>query len=450
MRHEAQESHDSSPSSTQMAELVEKCLTEAHSRGATSAEAGAAHDIGLTVRVRLGEVETVEYQRDRSIGVTVYFGQHKGSASTADFSPSALRETVDAACRIARFTSEDPYSGLADPALLAKEFPDLDLDHPWALTPEGAIDLATAAEVAARNEDKRIINSEGAECSTHRSLRCYGNSHGFLGTVASTSHSISCVVIAGADGEMQRDWWYTTGRAGTDLGDPRHVGTIAAQRALRRLGSRKLTTRRAPVLFSAEVSRSLFSHLLSAATGSSQYRKSSFLLDAKGSRVLPASITVTEVPHLPRGPGSRAFDSEGVATRQGDLVRDGILQDYLLDSYSARRLGLVSNGHAGGWTNILVSGQGSQEALIARMGTGLLVTELMGQGVNMVTGDYSRGAAGFWVENGEIAYPVEEITVAGNLRDMLETLVQVGEDRDTRYSMQVGSVLMDDLAIAGG
>ncbi len=450
MRHETQELHDSSPSSTQLAELVASCLGEARSRGATAAEAGAAHDLGLTVRVRLGEVETVEYQRDRSIGVTVYFGQRKGSASTADFSPAALRDTVDAACRIARFTSEDPYIGLADPALLANEFPDLDLDHPWALSPEGAIALATEAEIAARNADIRIINSEGAECSTHRSLRCYGNSHGFLGSSASTSHSISCVVIAGADGEMQRDWWYTTGRAGSDLGAPEEVGRIAAQRALRRLGSRKLTTRKAPVLFAPEVSRSLFSHLLGAATGSSQYRRSSFLLDAKGSRVLPSHITVTEDPHLLRGPASSAYDNEGVTTRRSDLVRDGILQDYLLDSYSARRLGLVSNGHAGGWTNILVSGQGSQGDLLARMGTGLLVTELMGQGVNMVTGDYSRGAAGFWIENGEIAYPVEEITVAGNLRDMLGTLVQVGDDRDPRHALQVGSVLMDDMAIAGG
>lgn len=426
-----------------------ECLAEAKAHGASACEAAASFEEGLSVGVRLGEVETVEYQRDRAVGVTVYFGRRKGSASTADFSPSAVRETVAAACRIARHTAEDPHVGLADPALLATDIPDLDLDHPWPLTPEGAIAMATRAEGAARAADARIVNSEGGSCTSHRGFRCYANSDGFVGHAAGTHHAISCVVIAAQDGAMQRDWWHTVGRSAGDLAEPEAVGRMAAARALKRLGARRLKTQHAPVLYSSEVSRSLIGHLLSAITGSSQYRKSSFLLDALGEQVLPPGLTVAEEPLRRRGLASAAFDAEGVATRAQDIVRAGELATYLLDSYAARRLGRRATGHAGGWTNIVVSGRGAQADLVVQMGTGLLVTELMGQGVNLVTGDYSRGAAGFWVERGEVAYPVEEITIAGNLREMLRGIVAVGADVDTQHSLQVGSIIIDRMAIAG-
>ncbi|MCA1798610.1 MAG: metalloprotease PmbA [Xanthomonadaceae bacterium] len=440
---------DSNTTRTTLERLSVECLAEAKAHGASACEAAASFEEGLSVGVRLGEVETVEYQRDRSVGVTVYFGKRKGSASTADFSPSAVRETVAAACRIARHTAEDPHVGLADPALLATDVPDLDLDHPWALAPEDAIALATRAEDAARSADTRIVNSEGGSCSSHRGLRCYVNSDGFVGHAAGTQHSISCVVIAGRNGAMQRDWWHTVGRASGDLAAPEEVGRKAASRALQRLGARRLKTLHAPVIYAPEVSRSLIGHLLSAIVGSSQYRRSSFLLDALGDQVLPATVTVYEDPLRLRGLASAAFDAEGVATCARDIVRDGVLETYLLDSYAARRLGRQATGHAGGWTNVMVDGQGTRAELASKMGTGLLVTELMGHGVNIVTGDYSRGAAGFWIEGGEIAYPVEEITIAGNLRDMLRGIVAVGADRDEQYAVQVGSIVIDRMAVAG-
>lgn len=429
--------------------LVARCLDEARARGASAAEAAASVDDGLSVAVRLGEVETVEYQRDRALGVTVYFGRRKGSASTADFRDGAVVATVDAACRIARHTSEDPAVGLADPAHLATEFPDLDLDHPWALEPDAAIALALRAERAARGADPRIVNSDGAGVSRHRGTRCYANTNGFIGRSTGTQHSVSCAVIAGAAGEMQRDGWYTVGRAADDLEEPERVGARAAERALRRLGSRRVKTTRAPVLFAPEVARGLFAHLLSAARGTAQYRRASFLLDAVGSRVLPDWVTVREEPHLVRGGASTAFDAEGVATRARDLVADGVLTTYLLDSYAARRLGLETTGHAGGWTNVIVAGDADPAAMVAGLDRGFVVTELMGQGVNLVTGDYSRGASGFWVERGEIAHPVEEVTVAGNLREMLTGIVALGADPDRRSPVQVGSVLVGEMAVAG-
>ncbi|MEX0901046.1 MAG: metalloprotease PmbA [Gammaproteobacteria bacterium] len=429
--------------------LVAHCLDVARVQGASACEAAASLEAGLSVGVRLGEVETVEYQRDRAIGVTVYFGQRKGSASTADFSDAALRDTVDAACRIARFTAEDEHIGLADPERLATEFPDLELDHPWAIDPPAAIALALRAEAAARGADARITNSDGAGFSSHRGTRCYANSHGFVGTTTGTHHSLSCAVIAGAGGAMQRDGWHTIARAESDMESAESVGRRAAERALRRLGARRIPTTRVPVLFAPEVARGLIGHLLAAIRGSAQYRQSSFLLDALGSQVMPAGVTVREEPLLARGPASTAFDGEGVATRAAELVSDGRLQTYLLDSYSARRLGRESTGHAGGWTNVLVAGDRDPATLLRGVERGFYVTELMGQGVNLVTGDYSRGATGFWVDGGELTHPVEEVTVAGNLRDMLLGIVGFGNDIDRRHPIQVGSILIDRMAVAG-
>ena len=435
--------------SNSLTRVVARCLDDARTRGASAAEAVASVDGGLSVGVRMGEVETVEYQHDRSLGVTVYFGDRKGSASTADFSDDALAATVDAACRIARHTSADPASGLAEPDRLATTFPDLDLDHPWTLEPADAIALALRAEDAARSLDARIVNSDGAGVSRHRGVRCYANSHGFVGHSVGTQHSVSCAVIAGAGDEMQRDGWYTLGRAPEDLEDAGAVGRCAAERALRRLGSRRVKTTRAPVLFAPEVARGLISHLLAAVRGGAQYRRASFLLDALGTQVLPEWVDVREEPHLVRGAASTAFDAEGVATEPRALIARGMLQTYLLDSYSARRLGRETTGHAGGWTNVIVAGDADPAAMVAGLDRGFVVTELMGQGVNLVTGDYSRGATGFWVERGEIVYPVEEVTVAGNLRDMLRSIVALGADLDRRFPIQVGSLLIAEMAIGG-
>ena len=429
--------------------LVAQCLDVARAQGASACEAAASVEDGLSVGVRLGEVETVEYQRDRAVGVTVYFGQRKGSASTADFSEAAVRETVAAACRIARFTAEDPHIGLADPARLATEFPDLDLDHPWRIEPADAISLAVRAEDAARGADTRITNSDGAGFSSHRGTRCYANSNGFIGTTAGTHHSLSCAVIAGSGSAMQRDGWHTIARAETDLESAERVGRLAAERAVRRLGARRVATSRVPVLFAPEVARGLIGHLLAATRGSAQYRESSFLLGALGEQVMPTGVTIREEPLLARGPASTAFDGEGVATRATDLVSDGRLQTYLLDSYSARRLGRETTGHAGGWTNVIVAGDRDPDALLRSVDRGFYVTELMGQGVNLVTGDYSRGAAGFWIENGTLTHPVEEVTVAGNLREMLLGIVGFGVDLDRRHPVQVGSILIERMAVAG-
>jgi PmbA protein len=400
--------------------------------------------------VRLGEVETVEHTRDKGVGVTVYFGQRTASASTTDFSEPALRETVRAACTIAKYTAEDDCAGLADPARLAKDIPDLDLYHPWNPGTERAIELARAAESAARGLDKRITNSEGGSLSTHEGLEVYGNTHGFLGAVAATRHSLSVSVIAQDDSGMQRDYWYTVARAAPGLESPEKVGLEAARRSLRRLGSQKLSTRDCPVLYEAPLASSLLSHLVSAVRGSSLYRQASFLLDSVGQPVFTDFVRIHEQPHLKGAQGSAAFDSEGVATKPRDLVRDGILQGYVLDSYSARKLKLASTGNAGGVHNLTIEpGKDDLAALLKRMHTGLLVTELIGFGVNTVTGDYSRGAAGFWVENGEIQYPVEEITIAGNLKDMFRHVAAVGNDVDTRGNIRSGSILIESMTVAG-
>jgi PmbA protein len=382
----------------------------------------------------------------------VYFGKRKGSASTADLSARAIVETVEKACDIARYTAEDECAGLADPEELARDIPDLDLDHPWDLAPEEAVECARACEAAGREVDPRITNSEGATVGSHRGVRVYGNSHGFLAGYPSTSHSVSCVLLAQSGDDMQRDYWYSSTRDARDLESAEIIGRKAGARAVARLGARKLSTQKAPILFAPEVARGLIGHFLGAVRGSSQYRKSSFLLGAAGQPVFPSFIEVVERPHIPKGLGSSPFDGEGVATRDRDLVRDGTLQGYVLGSYSARKLGLKTTGNAGGTHNLLVeskTGGVAPDRLMRQLGTGLLVTELMGQGVNGVTGDYSRGASGFWIENGASVYPVHEITIAGNLRDMYRNIAALGDDIDVRGGVRVGSILVSEMTIAG-
>jgi PmbA protein len=430
--------------------LVELALEEARVLGASQAEAAISMDVGLSVSVRLGEVETIEYQRDRGMAVTVYFDSRKGTASTADLGAGALRETVAKACSIARFTAADPCAGLADPDTLATSFPELDLAHPWDITPERACELALECEAAARAVDPRITNSEGAGVSTHRGVRAYGNSLGFLGAYPGTVHSLSCAVI-GTDGEeMERDYWYTTARDWRHLETAASVGRHSGERAVQRLGARQLGTMRVPVLFAPEVARGLVSHFVGAVRGGSQYRRASFLLGAAGEAVFPDWFAISERPHLPQALASAPFDHEGVATRDRELVTGGVLLGYVLGTYSARKLGLRTTGNAGGTHNLLVHGRGHDfQAMLALMDRGLLVTELMGQGVNGVTGDYSRGAAGFWIENGRIAYPVHEVTIAGNLRDMYRGIVEVGSDVDVRGGIRTGSILVEQMTVAG-
>jgi PmbA protein len=430
--------------------LVELALEEARTLGASQAEAAISVDVGLSVSVRMGEVETIEYQRDRGMAVTVYFGTRKGSASTADLGAAGLRETVAKACSIARYTAEDSCAGLADPDTLARSFPDLDLAHPWDVTPERACELALECEAAAMAVDPRITNSEGAALSTHRGLRAYGNSHGFLGAYPGTVHSLSCAVI-GAEGEdMERDYWYTTARDWRELESAADVGRRSGARAVQRLGARQLGTMRMPVLFAPEVARGLLSHFVGAVRGGSQYRRSSFLLGAAGQGVFPDWFGISERPHLPKALGSAPFDHEGVATSDRELVAGGVLLGYVLSTYSARKLGLRTTGNAGGTHNLIVPGRGRDlEGMLALMDRGLLVTELMGQGVNGVTGDYSRGAAGFWVEGGRIVHPVHEVTVAGNLRDMYRAIVDVGSDVDMRGGIRCGSILVEQMTVAG-
>jgi len=430
--------------------IVEQALALARRRGATAAEAGVSVASGLSVTVRLGEVETLEYQRDRSLGVTIYAGQRKGSASTADLSPSAIEETVAKALSIASFTAADDFAGLPDAVLMAHDLPDLDLCHPWDIDAPSAIELARRCEAAGLAVDERIRNSEGASVATHRKMRVFGNSHGFVGGYPSTSHTVSCVVLGQENGEMQRDYWYSAARNWRELEDVEEVGRKAAGRALERLGAGKLATRKAPVLFAPEVARGLIGHFVGAIAGAAQYRHTSFLLDAAGQQVFPASVLLVERPHLRGALGSAPFDGEGVATRDRDLVVDGVLTGYLLDAYSARKLGLTTTGNAGGVHNLVMQGgMLDSGSLLQRLDTGLLVTEMMGQGVNPVTGDYSRGATGFWVQNGVIDRPVHEITVAGNLRDMYRGIVALGDDVDRRGAIHCGSMLIEEMTIAG-
>jgi PmbA protein len=431
-------------------QIARDVLDYAASRGAGAAETEVSEGVGQTVTVRRGEVETIEYNRDKGIGVTVYLGRQKGHASTTDFTPKAVRDTVDAALSIARFTAADDCAGLADADLLARTVPDLDLWHPRDLPVERAIEIARACEAAGFAVDKRLTNSEGATISTQGSHFIYGNSLGFLDGFPGTRHGVWCALVAGKNDAMQRDEWYETSRDAADLPDPESVGRKAGERAARRLGARKIATTQAPVLFEAPIAASLLAHFVAAVSGGSLYRKSSFLLDSAGKQVFSAAVNVSEQPHVPKGLASAPFDEEGVATHPREVVQNGVVQGYFLGSYSARKLALRSTGNAGGNHNLILRDTGSGfSSLLKAMGEGLLVTELLGHGVNPVTGDYSRGAAGFWVERGEIAYPVQEITIAGNLKDIFRGIVAVGTDVVRRGSRQCGSILVERMTVAG-
>jgi PmbA protein len=430
--------------------LVAEILAEAERQGASAAEVSVSADTGLSVSVRKGSLETIEFNQDRGFGITVYFGARKGSASTSDSSRDAIRETVRAAANIARFTQEDPCNGLADAELMPTSLPGLDLFHPWDMDPAGAEQLALACENAAFEHDGRVVNSEGAQVSSQQSCRVYGNSHGFIGSTLGTRHGVSCVVIAEDGKGMQRDYWYTVARDPSALEAAASVGARAASRAVARLSPRRVQTGRLPVLFAPEVASGLVGHLLGALSGGAQYRKASFLLDALGHQVAADHLSLVEEPLLPGRIGSAAFDGDGVATWSKPFVSAGTAEHYILSSYSARRLGMHTTGNAGGVFNLSVRGNTrSVPELMAAMGRGLLVTELMGQGVNSVTGDYSRGAAGFWIENGEVAYPVDEITIAGNLKDMYRNLELIGDDVDERGNIRTPSLLVGAMTIAG-
>jgi PmbA protein len=430
--------------------VIDDMLAEARRLGATAAEAGVNVEAGLSVNVRLGEVDTLEHNRDKGLGITVYFGQRKGSASTSDFSSRAIRETVQAACDIARYTEADEFAGLAEAALMATEIPDLDLYHPWPISAEQAINLAHDCEAAGREFDPCIGNSEGAMLSSHDGLRAYGNSHGFRGHYLRSRHSLSCTLIGQDQSGMQRDYWYTISRNPSELENAETVGRKAAERTVARLGARRLGTCQVPVIFQADVARGLLGHLLGAINGNALYRKASFLIDQLGKQVFPTGIRIDERPHLKGALGSAPFDSEGVATRRHDIVKAGILESYVMDSYAARRLGLQSTGNAGGVHNLFINHDSvSYEDLLRHMGTGLIVTEVMGQGVNTVTGDYSRGASGFWVENGEIQYPVEEITLASTLQSLFQGVQVIANDVDRRGNICTGSWLIDQMMVAG-
>lgn len=444
-------SADGLPLTADLEPLVQRVLDAARAAGATQAEASLSHSRGLSVSVRKGEVESLEFQRDRGLSMTVYFGHRKGSASTGDLSDGGIRQAVEAACAIARLTEEDPFSGLADAARLATRFPDLQLDHPWDVTADQAIELARACEAAALATDARITQSEGAGLSTQRGVSIYANSHGFVGRRSGTQHSLSCAVIAAeSNGNMQRDYWYDGNRNAALLDDAAAIGRRAGERTVARLGARRLSTRTAPVLFVPQMARGVFGHLIGAISGAALYRRASFLLDHLDKPVFSPIVTLEQQPFIPGASSSSAFDQEGVATSQRVLVEAGVLRGWLLGSYSARKLGLATTGNAGGVYN-LVASHGTQgfDELIRDMGEGLVVTELMGQGVNGVTGDYSRGAAGFWVENGQIAYPVENATIAGNLLDIYQRIVALGADVDTRANIRCGSMLVEVMQIAG-
>jgi PmbA protein len=431
-------------------EQVEQIIAEARRQGASACEVAVSLEQGLSTSVRQREVETVEFNRDQGFGITLYVGQRKGSASTSASGPEAIQETVAAALAIAKHTSEDEASGLADAALMAREPADFDLYHAWDISPEQAIEQALACEAAAFDADPRIKNADGTTLNTHQGCRVYGNSHGFVGGYASTRHSLSCVMIAEAEGQMQRDYWYDVNRQGERLASAESIGQRAALRAASRLGARPVPTCEVPVLFSAELAGGLFGSFLGAISGGNLYRKSSFLEGTMGQRLFPEWLTLDERPHLRGGMASAWFDGDGLATYAKPFVENGHLVSYVLGTYSGRKLGLPSTANSGGVHNLFVThGVEDQAALIRRMGRGLLVTELMGSGLNMVTGDYSRGAAGFWVEHGEIQFPVQEITIAGNMKDMFQQIVAVGNDLETRSNIHTGSVLIERMMVAG-
>lgn len=441
-------------SRSQFEESVDLALAHAKKLGATDAGAEASEGCGLSVSVRLGELETVERNRDKSLGVTVYLGHRRGNASTSDFSPMAIRQTVQAAYDIARFTAEDPVAGLPDECDIATDHRELDLFHPWALSSEQAATLALACEAAAMATSQKITNSEGAGVSAQQSHFFSAHTHGFRGGYASSRHSMSVAPIAGRGAHMQRDAWFSSMRNASELASPQAVGRYAAERALSRLKARKIATTECPVLFESPVAAGLLGAYVQATSGGALYRKSTFLLDSLGKRVLPKHIDITEDPFVMRGKGSSPFDEEGVKTQARQVVKGGLVQGYFLSTYSARKLGMQTTGNAGGSHNLtmtsrLTRSEDDLQAMLHKLGTGLFVIELMGQGVNYVTGDYSRGASGFWVENGEIAYPVQEITIAGNLKTMLQGIEAIGADAYNYGAKTVGSILVNRMKVAG-
>ena len=434
----------------QLRDAVSLAIEIAQKAGAT-AEVGVTKSGGLSVSTRLQEIENVEFNNDGALGISVYVGQQKGNASTSDLTPEAIKNTVEAALAIAKYTSPDDCAGLADKELMAFDAPDLDLYHAAEIDVDKAVQLALDTEKAALEHDERIVNSEGASFNAHTGVRVYGNSHGMLQSYLSSRYSLSCSVIAEHQEQLERDYEYTVARDINQLAQPNWVGENAAQKAIARLQPQKLATQEAPVIFLNDVATGLISHLAAAISGGSLYRKASFLLDHLGKQVLPDWFEIIERPHLLRQLASTPFDSEGVRTQDMEIIRNGILQTYLLTSYSGRKLGMQSTGHAGGIHNWLVkpNSYGKLTALLRQMNRGLLVTEVMGQGVNLVTGDYSRGAAGFWVENGEIQYPVTEITIAGQLPNMLRNIVAVADDIEHRSNIQTGSILLEKMKISG-
>jgi PmbA protein len=422
------------------------------SHGAEAAEVAITKSTGLSVSTRMCEVENVEFNSDGALGITVYRNHRKGSASTSDLSEEAIKQTVLAALDIAQYTSEDPYSGPAPKEFMVTDIPDLDLFHPDEPNPDYAAQMAIAAERAALEYSRRIKQSDGASYDSHYGVKVYGNSHGLLASYASSRHSISCCVIGECtNGEMERDYSYTVARHRDDLWSPEVVGVKAAEKTVSRLDARKMKTGKYPILFAPDVATGLIGHLVMGISGGNLYRNSSFLVDHLGKKILPDWFNISERPHILRGLASSPFDSEGMRTEDRQIITDGVLSTYLLTSYAARKMQMAPTGHAGGIHNWFVqsSGQESFEQMLQQLGTGLLVTETMGQGVNIVTGDYSRGAAGFWVENGEIQYPVSEFTIASNLAQMFERIVSVGADVDVRSQIQTGSILMDAMKVAG-
>ena len=440
----------SSDNRDELIRIIDSVLDQSKQLGADAAEADIGAGAGLSANVRKGAIDKMEYERDKGLNITLYLNGQKGNASTSDFSDSALKKTVEAAYGIAQHASRDECAGLADPELMAKNVPDLDLYHPWSITPETAIEMAIECEQHAFEQDKRITNSDGTAVNTYSGISLYGNSNGFIDGWNWSCHTIDCTVIAEDSDGMQRDGWYSKTRDHKDLQNINEISQEAVRRTLARLGAKKLSTRQVPVIFEAPVASGLFSAFITAISGGSLYRRASFLLDKKGEQVFAKHITIKEQPHMKKALGSAPFDNDGVSTKERAIVSNGVLQDYVLSGYSARKLGLQTTGNAGGVHNLVVTpGQHNLQSMLKEMDTGLLITDMIGFGVNQVTGDYSRGASGFWVENGELAYPVEEITVAGNLIEMYKNITAIGNDIDPRGNVLTGSVMIDAMTVAG-
>jgi PmbA protein len=434
-----------------LAQLMADVLKRARAHGATDAAVAVNHDKGFGVDVRMGSIETVAFSEEKGVAVTVYIGQQKGSATSSDTSSTALDAMVSAACEIAKVSAKDPCFGLADADLIDKNYPDLDLLHPWSITPEAAGELALACETKALGLDKRIHNSDGTSVSTYTFCHGYANTHDFSGVIESSRHSVCCSLLAEVDGSMQRDYAYTTARKHEDMMDGDDLAALAAKRTVERLSPRQIETQKTPVIFSSRVSSGLIGAFIQAVSGSSLYRKQTFLLDSLGQAIFPENIHIFEEPHRLGGLGSSPFDGEGIITRPNVFIKDGVLQQYVLGSYSARKMGLQTTANSSGVHNLTVSPTaGDLDDLLKKMDKGLLITELMGQGVNGITGDYSRGASGFWVEDGKIQYPVDGVTVAGNLKDMFQQIVAVGTDVDPSISTRCGSILIEEMMVAGG